>query len=143
VSDRIAGILLAAIAVWFGWTAGAYEEGFTDPLGPAAFPRFVAFPLGALALVLVVRPDAEPAWPHGAAFLRQGAAVLVLVTYALLLEEMGFPLATFAASSILARMLGATWPGSLAAGAGLGVGLWVIFDPLLGLPLPLGLLAWS
>jgi putative tricarboxylic transport membrane protein len=142
VSDRILGLLLAAVSIWFGWAAGAYEEAFTDPLGPAAFPRFVSIPLGLLALVLVIRPDAEPAWPRGAALLRQAAAVLVLILYALLLEPLGFPLATFLTSAFLARMLGAGWTAGLAAGFGLGIGLWVIFDPLLGLPLPLGPLAW-
>ncbi|MDX6751366.1 tripartite tricarboxylate transporter TctB family protein [Geminicoccaceae bacterium 1502E] len=142
MSDRIAGLLLAAIALVYGIVAGGYEQGFGDPLGPAAFPRIVAVPLGLFALVLVVRPDAEPAWPRARVLLRQLNALLVLVLYALLLEDLGFPLATFLAVTLLARELGARWRASLLTGIGLGAGLWTLFDPLLGLPLPLGLLAW-
>lgn len=142
MSDRIAGLLIAAIAVWYGVVAGTYEQGFGDPLGPAAFPRMVAVPLGLLALVLLVRPDAEPAWPRARVLLRQAGALLVLILYAVLLEDLGFPLATFLAVTLLARELGAGWRAALMTGLGLGAGLWVLFDPLLGLPLPLGLLAW-
>jgi putative tricarboxylic transport membrane protein len=136
VSDRIAGLLLFALAVWYGWTAEGFEQGFGDPLGPAMFPQLVALPFALLSLVLVARPDAEPAWPQGFAMVRQAATVLVLIGYALALEPLGFPLATFLGCTLLCRLLGADWVRSLAAGAGVGVGLYVLFHSVLGLHLP-------
>jgi putative tricarboxylic transport membrane protein len=137
VSDRIAGLLLFAFAVWYGWTAEGFQQGFGDPLGPAMFPQLVAVPFALLSLVLVFRPDADPRWPGARAMLRQGATLLVLVAYAQSMERLGFPLATFIACALLCRLLGTDWARAGTAGAGVGVALYLLFDPVLGLPLPL------
>lgn len=137
MSDRIAGLLLFAFAVWYGWTAEGFQQGFGDPLGPAMFPQLVAAPFALLSLVLIVRPDPEPRWPNGRALLRQGATLLVLIAYAQSMERLGFPLATFVGCALLCRLLGTDWVRATTTGAGVGVGLYVLFDPVLGLPLPL------
>jgi len=137
VSDRIAGLLLFAFAVWYGWTAEAFQQGFGDPLGPSRFPQLVAVPFALLSLVLVFRPDPEPTWPRGYALLRQGTCVLILIGYATSLERLGFPLATLLGCTLLCRLLGTDWFRATVAGASVGVALYLLFDPLLGLPLPL------
>jgi putative tricarboxylic transport membrane protein len=137
VSDRVAGAVFLALAAWIWWKAGSFRLAFGDPVGPSAFPRLVAAPMAFCALVLLVAPDAEPDWPRGGALLRQGAALATLLAYPALLAPLGFPLATAAAVAALARTLGAGWGAGLAAGAAMGLGLWALFDPLLGLPLPL------
>ena len=137
MSDRIVGLLLFAFAVWYGWTAENFQQGFGDPLGPAMLPQLVAAPFALLSLVLVFRPDAKPNWPHGRAMLRQVFALSVLVAYAQSLERLGFPLATFIACALLCRLLGTDWARAGTAGAGVGVALYLLFDPLSGLPLPL------
>lgn len=141
MSDRIAGVVIAALALWYGLTATQFESGFTDPLGPAAFPELISVPLGLLGLCLVIRPDKNPAWPRGQALVRQGAGLGILVLYAITLEGLGFPIATALAIALIARLLGASWWQGALVGVGLSALLWVTFDRLLGLPLPLGLLA--
>lgn len=138
MSDRITGLLVAAFALWYGLTAGQYTAGFTDPLGPSAFPQLVSIPLGVLALYLMARPDAEPNWPRGAALLRQGAALAVLVVYAMVLRDLGFIAVTTLAVLLLARLLGGGWGQSALAGVGLSVGLYCLFEFVLGLSLPEG-----
>lgn len=138
MSDRIAGTALLALAVWYGLTAGQYKAGFSDPLGPAVFPQLLAVPLGLLSLYLIVKPDAEPNWVGGWALARQVAAVVTLVVYALALEPVGFLLATLVAVALLARLLGANWRQGAGVGAGLAGVLFVAFDIVLGLPLPVG-----
>lgn len=137
VSDRIAGAVLAALAAWIWWKAGSFQIAFGDPVGPSVFPRLVAAPMALCAAVLIVAPDAAPRWPGAGALMRQGAALTALAAYPALLVPLGFPLATAAAVAALARTLGAGWLQGAAAGAAMGVGLWVVFDPGLGLPLPL------
>jgi putative tricarboxylic transport membrane protein len=137
LSDRIAGAILLAAAAWYGWAASSYQQSFSDPVGPSLFPQLVAVPLGLLALALIVRPDPDPAWLHGSHTLRQGATLLILVAYPALLEPLGFPLSTFLGTLLLARVLGATWLQSTLTGLAVGVGLFLTFDTLLGLPLPL------
>jgi putative tricarboxylic transport membrane protein len=137
LSDRLAGAVLAALAAWIWWKAGSFQIAFGDPVGPSAFPRLVALPMGLCAAFMILVPDAEPAWPRGAALMRQGSALGALALYPALLIPLGFPLATTGAVAALARVLGAGWAQGLVAGAAMGVGLWVVFDPMLGLPLPL------
>jgi putative tricarboxylic transport membrane protein len=136
VSDRLAGAAFAALAGWIWWKAGEFQLAFGDPVGPSAFPRLVAAPMALCALALIVAPDAEPAWPRGRALARQGAALAALLAYPALLAPLGFPLATAAAVAALGRTLGADWLRAAGAGVVAGVGLWAVFDRLLGLPLP-------
>lgn len=137
ISDRIAGVAFAALAVWIWRKAGDFQLAFGDPVGPSVFPRLVAAPMGVCALVLIFAPDPEPVWPGGAALVRQGAALATLLVYPAALGPLGFPLATAAAVAALGRVLGASWTQGTVAGVAMGGCLWLVFDAALGLPLPL------
>lgn len=146
MSDRLTGVVLLALAVAYGITASGYQAMIGDPLGPAVFPVVLAIPLGLLSAYLIIRPDREPAWPKGPALLKQLLAVVAFVAYAYLLEPLGFLVSTFLAVLALGRLLGASLRQAGAAGVAISVVLFVLFDGLLGLPLPLGLLellGWS
>lgn len=136
MTDRLIGLLLLALSIGYGMTAGSYQASFGDPLGPAAFPMIVAVPAAILSLAMVLRPGPDAVWPSRQAFLMQGAALAVLIGYALLLEPLGFPLATALGVAILARLIGASWVQSALSGAGLAAVLYYTFDRLLDLPLP-------
>jgi putative tricarboxylic transport membrane protein len=140
VSDRLTGLALLALAVAYGVTAGGYQAMIGDPLGPAVFPMALAIPLGLLSLYLIARPGPEPDWPRGRALLKQGLALVAFVAYAYLLEPAGFLVSTFLAVVVLGRLLGARLWQAGAAGVAIAVVLFVLFDSLLGLPLPAGIL---
>ncbi|HEX5713493.1 MAG TPA: tripartite tricarboxylate transporter TctB family protein [Solirubrobacterales bacterium] len=142
MSDRLTGLVLLLLAVAYGVTAGGYEAMIGDPLGPAVFPIVLAIPLGLFALYLIVRPDREPAWPRGPALGKQVLALVAFVAYAYLLEPLGFVVSTFLAVVVLGWLLGARLPEAGAAGVGIAVVLFVLFDTLLGLPLPAGVLGF-
>ncbi|WP_099867087.1 tripartite tricarboxylate transporter TctB family protein [Pararhizobium haloflavum] len=137
MTDRIVGCILLAIAIAYGITAGDYEARFGDPLGPAALPMMLAVPAALLSLALILKPDPDPAWVTGRPMLRQLAALVLLLGYAQFLETLGFLLATFIAVTLLGKLLRSTWLLSAASGAVMSVVLFVLFDQLLGLPLPL------
>jgi putative tricarboxylic transport membrane protein len=140
VSDRLTGVVLVALAVAYGVTAGGYQAMIGDPLGPAVFPLALAIALGILSLYLIVRADREPDWPRGRALLKQVLALVVFVAYAYLLEPLGFLVTTLLAVLVLGRLLGARLWQAAAAGAAIAGVLFVLFDSLLGLPLPAGVL---
>jgi putative tricarboxylic transport membrane protein len=140
VSDRLTGLVLLALAVAYGVTASGYQAMIGDPLGPAVFPVALAIPLGLLSLYLIARPDPEPDWPRGRALRKQALALVAFVAYAYLLEPLGFVVSTFLAVVVLGRLLGARLWQAAAAGAAIAVVLFVLFDTLLGLPLPAGVL---
>jgi len=137
MSDRILGLIILGLAIWYGWTAGSYEASFGDPLGPAAFPQMLAVPTALLSLFLILRPDPDPGWATGAPAVRQITTVAVLLAYAFLLEDLGYMLATALGTLAMGRLLGAGWLKSAIAGVVLAVTLFVVFDILLGLPLPI------
>lgn len=137
MSDRVTGLLFLALAVWYGITAGSFEQGFGDPVGPAAFPQLLSVPLGVFALYLVLRPDPEPDWPGVGAGLRQALMLAVLIAYPLVLEPFGFPLATALALLLSSLLLGARVLPALVAGLALSIGLFLLFDQVLGLHLPM------
>ena len=140
MSDRLAGLLLLGLAVWYGLTARGFEAMIGDPLGPATFPIVLAVPLGLLSLYLVARPDPEPDWARGRALLKQGLALVAFVAYAYLLEPLGFIVATLLGTALLAALLGARPRHAAATGVATALVLFVLFDILLGLPLPAGVL---
>ena len=137
MSDRILGLVILGLAIWYGWTAGSYEASFGDPLGPAAFPQMLAVPTALLSLFLILRPDPEPVWAERRQGLLQIVTIGVLIAYAFFLEDLGFVLATTIAVIAMSRLLGANWLKSAISGVVMAVGLFVLFDTLLGLPLPL------
>lgn len=137
MSDRIAGLIFLALSIWYGLTAGNYEASFGDPLGPAAFPQMLALPAALFSLYMIVRPDPDPDWVGGAPAVRQLATLAVLIAYAFVLEDLGFVLATSLGVALLGRLLGSDWVKSAISGVVMSVGLFVVFDILLGLPLPL------
>jgi putative tricarboxylic transport membrane protein len=142
MSDRLAGLVLLVLAAAYGVTASGFQAMIGDPLGPAVFPLVLAVPLAVFSLYLLFRPDAEPGWPRGRALLKQALAVAALLAYAYLLEPLGFVLATLLAVVALGCLLGARLWQAGVAGAIIAVVLFVLFNNLLSLPLPTGVLGF-
>ena len=87
-------------------------------------------------------PWREPEWPRGRALRKQVLALIAFVAYAYLLEPLGFVASTFLAVAVLGRLLGARLWQAAAAGAAIAIVLFVLFDTLLSLPLPAGVLGF-
>ena len=134
--DRMLGAAMLVASAWFWWIAGSLDGGFGDPVGPAAFPRLVAVPTGLCALFLLLRPDPDARWLHGRQTGAQLLALVVLALYPAAIEPLGFPLASTLGAGALAMILGARSGPAAIVGVASGLGLYAVFDPLLGLPLP-------
>ncbi len=140
MGDRLAGLALLGLAVWYGVVASGFEAAIGDPLGPAAFPIALAVPLALLSLYMILRPDPEPDWARGRAPVRQGLALAAFVAYAYLLEPLGFVVATALGTAVMGLLLGARPWQAGATGVAAAVALFLLFNNLLGLPLPAGVL---
>lgn len=134
-SLRLLGAVIFAVAALYTWVGSGYSVSFGDVLGPSAFPVIVGIPAMILSASLVVVPGGRVEWADRAHLLRQGAALAVLVAYAWLLVPLGFPLATFGLIFGLAMILGGPPGASVLLGAAMSLGLWALFDRVLGLPL--------
>lgn len=137
MTDRLSGLFFFLLATGYVWLSAGYTAGFGDPLGPAIFPRVIGIPAMILSLSLIIWPRHNATWADRAGLARQAAAVAILISYALLLEPMGFVPATFTAMLGLALLMGAP-PVKALVTAGLAApGLYLLFDRVMGLPLPL------
>ena len=142
-SDRFLGAVCVAAAGAMAWAARDYAAPISyEPVGPRAFPMLLAALIALAGGWLVVRPSGHPA---AVAPGRLGAllgCVGAVLAYALLFQALGFTLATTAMAVPIGVAFGGRWPLALAGGAGLGLGLYLMFDKLLDVVLPTGLLSF-
>lgn len=137
MTDRIAGIVFLAVSLGYVWLSLGYQAAYSDPLGPALFPRVIGVPAILFSLMLAVWPRHQARWAGPDGLARQAAALGVLIGYALLLEPLGFVPSSFLALLCLSLLMGARpTQGLLLAGLA-APGLFLLFDRLMGLPLPL------
>ncbi len=141
MSDRIFGALMLLLALSYSWTARGFDPGFmSDPLGPSTFPYLLGAVLGITGLYLLVRPDPAAAWPPPKNLFQMLLIVILLVAYVAFLEWLGFIVATLITVSTLGWRLGASPKTAVLTGVGVAIGVYALFDLLLELPLPSGIL---
>ncbi|WP_110668517.1 tripartite tricarboxylate transporter TctB family protein [Salinicola halophilus] len=145
LNDRVFGLvmLVVAVAYYYGATQFPVPFGGTEAVGPETFPKLLAVILAICSLYMIVKPDADNPWPVSRTFLELGIAVATLIVYALLLEPIGFILATTFAVGTLCWRMGAKPLRSYLTGLISGVVVYVLFTYGLELPLPLGPLEMS
>ena len=140
MSDRIFGSLVCLVALAYIVSATQVQTSFmTDPVGPKLFPILIGSVAFVCALTVIVKPDESPDWRGPAIFIALLCAVVALVAYALTLKPLGFLIPTAVASAIISYLIQRNFVTALATGAGLSIGLFVIFKYALGL----GLVAFS
>ncbi|MCW5658353.1 MAG: tripartite tricarboxylate transporter TctB family protein [Burkholderiaceae bacterium] len=143
MSDRILGAVCVVAAAGMAWAAQSYAPAISyEPVGPRAFPRLLAGLMAIGGAWLVIRPRlAGHAFQAGALKLI-GLSALTVFVYALLFQLLGFTLATALMAVPVGMAFGGTWKQSLLGGAGLGLGLFLLFDKALDVVLPTGLLSF-
>jgi putative tricarboxylic transport membrane protein len=142
--DRVFAGVWLLLTLGFAAMASTYVAQYSyEPIGPRAFPLLLAGISGACAIWLLVRPrgiaETLTGLPEGG--LRRAAVLIVtLFAYAFLFEAIGFPLSTLLMTVVVGRMFGGSWLWLAAAGGVMGLSLYLLFDRLLDVTLPLGAL---
>jgi putative tricarboxylic transport membrane protein len=143
MSDRILGAVSVVAAAGMAWAAQGYAAEISyEPVGPRAFPLLLAGLLAIAGAWLVIKPaaDGEPFGWAQIKVVAPGAAAMVV--YAVLFEKLGFTVATALMAVPVGMLFGGSWKQSLAGGFGLGVGFYLLFDKLLDVVLPSGVLSF-
>lgn len=139
MSDRIFGLFGLLFAGLVVWATGRIEESFIqDPLGPKAFPLVIAALVALSSVVMLAKPDRNPAWPNLKKWLEMAVTVGVMVAYAIVLPELGFVLSSALLAGFMIQRLGGTLLQSVVGGAVMSVGIFVVFTYALGLSLVRG-----
>lgn len=143
MSDRILGVACVVGAAGMAWAAQGYVAPFSyEPVGPRAFPWLLAALLGAGGVWLIVKPEPDDKWLDKVPLGALGAALAAVFAYAFLFQWLGFTLATALMAVPIGMAFGGSWLKSLAGGIALGLFFYLLFDKLLDVVLPAGLLAF-
>lgn len=135
-SDRIFGLVVLGVALAYIASALQIQTSFlSDPVGPKVFPLVIGAIAVLASVVLLLTPDENPEWPHGATWLHLGIALVVLVAYAYALQPMGFLVPTAIASGVVSYQISPRLQTATLTGVGISLTLFVIFKYALGLGL--------
>ncbi len=136
--NRVFAVLLLILAVGiFAATLGFPPPGQADDPGTATFPRMLAGALGVLAVLQILRPGEMEALPRGGGAIRVVGVVALLFVYSIVLEPLGFMLATMLFLAAALVLAGARNPLSLTLiPVGVSVALFYVFNQLLSVSLP-------
>lgn len=113
-----------------------------EPVGPRAFPLLLAGLMGLAGLWLVLRPTVRDGTLRGVPLKPTLVCLVTIIIYALTFEVLGFAVATAIMALPIGLAFGGNWKQSLVAGVGMGVTLFFVFDKLLDVVLPTGILSW-
>lgn len=142
MSDRILGAVCVVAAAGMAWAAQGYAAAISyEPVGPRAFPLLLAGLMAIAGVWLVARPTLRASAISLAQLKLIGLAALAVLLYALLFEWLGFTVATALMAVPVGMAFGGSWKQGLATGTGMGVVLFFLFDKLLDVVLPTGLLS--
>jgi len=142
-SDRIFGVIWVLVAIGMGALASTYKAPFSyEPIGPSKYPILLSVLNALCGVWLIVRPGPEPHWPEWALWRKILVMFATLLAYAYLFEPLGFMLATALLTVALGVLYGGTWKQCAIGGAVMGPGLYLLFDKLLDVALPVGTL-WT
>jgi putative tricarboxylic transport membrane protein len=134
--DRIFGLVMMIVALGYILSATTIRTSFmSDPVGPRIFPYLIGGVTMLCALVMVLKPDPDVEWPVGKTLLNLGIALVALFAYAMMVKPLGFILPTIIVSGILSYQINPKPQLAILTGAGLGIGLYVMFKFILGLSL--------
>lgn len=138
---RLFSAIWLLLCAWLAVVAWGFQAPFAyDPVGPRAYPLLLLGLMGAGSLWLIYKPCMLEQRLDMPTALRSVLCVVALLAYALTFEPLGFVISTALATFALGLLFtGRPLPCAISAVL-MGVLLYVLFDLLLDVPLPLGLL---
>ncbi|KPB73252.1 tripartite tricarboxylate transporter TctB family protein [Pseudomonas cannabina] len=147
VIQRIFAAILLTACAGLALMAWPYQATFSyEPVGPRAFPLLILGLMGVGLLYMLIRPTAivhteeEPALDRQT-LIKIGVCIGLLLIFAGLFEPLGFILSSILIGIPMARLYGGRWLPSIVVVILMSVGLYLLFDKAMDVPLPLGLLS--
>ena len=144
--QRIFAAVLLLACIGLALMAWPYQAAFSyEPVGPRAFPLLMLGLMGAALLYMVFRPtpikhtEDEPPL-DGQTLTKICICVALLLVFAGLFEPLGFILSSMLIGIPMARLYGGRWMPSIVVTTLMAIGLYLLFDRVMDVPLPLGLL---
>ena len=146
MKQRILALVLILLCAGLAIAAWQYEAAYSyEPVGPRAFPLLLIGLLAAGALYLLLQPVESSGTSERVdvgMVVSVCLCVVMLTIYATLFEVAGFLISSTLFAVCFARLYGGTWRNSSLVGVVIAVSLYVLFEKVLDVPLPVGLLSF-
>ena len=144
LNDRWLGVCAIGFAAFLFWFGRGLEAPFAyEPVGPRAFPMLLAAIICLCGLILLIKGGSPVAPNSPSANFRILLMVAIISAYGMLFQLLGFMIAIALMTACVARLFGGTWLKSSIAGVVMGISFFYLFDRLLDVVLPSGILrAW-
>ncbi|CAG8866729.1 hypothetical protein PS627_02075 [Pseudomonas fluorescens] len=146
ILQRIFALILLAVCAALAVMAWPYQAAFSyEPVGPRAYPLLMLGLMGLALLYLAFRPtpivqkDDEPELDRET-LTKIGLCVALLLVFAATFESLGFIVSSILIGVPMARLYGGRWLHSTIIVFGMSLFLYWLFDRVMDVPLPLGLL---
>ncbi|ANC05458.1 MULTISPECIES: tripartite tricarboxylate transporter TctB family protein [Pseudomonas] len=146
ILQRIFALVLLAVCAALAVMAWPYQAAFSyEPVGPRAYPLLMLGLMSLGLLYLAIRPTPivhkDDEVPLDRETLTKIAACIgLLIVFAATFESLGFILSAVLAGLPMARLYGGRWLHSAMVVVGMSIFLYWLFDRVMDVPLPLGLL---
>lgn len=144
--QRFFASVLLLVCVGLALMAWPYQAAFSyEPVGPRAFPLLMLGLMGLGLIYMIVRPtpvvhsEEDPQLDRDT-LLKIAVCVVLLLIFASTFEPLGFILSSILIGIPMARLYGGRWVPSVVIISVMSVGLYLLFDKAMDVPLPLGLL---
>ena len=145
VANRVIGIGLLLLSVYAWLAANTFPASMGQGPGPDFFPKMSAVILGILAIMLVFKKEETEGKVyafHGRSSVRSFIlAFIAIIFYVILIEFIGFGVSTVLVSLAWMWLMGVRkWTTLIGASLIISAGISIIFEYLLGVPIPHGIL---
>lgn len=136
-------VLVSILLLFLAW--GFVAPIAYDPLGPRPYPILLLSLIAVSCLYLAIRPQSLAEKVHlgftPLILKKVGLTLLFFFLYAISFEYLGFPIATAIMSCAIGILFGGSVKASAISGISIGISCYFLFDYLLDVPLPLGILS--
>ena len=146
IVQRDFAVAMLLVCLGLAVMAWPYQAAFSyEPVGPRAFPLLMLALMGLGLIYMVFRPspvvhsEDDPKLDRET-LTKIGLCVVLLLIFAGTFETLGFILSSTLIGIPMARLYGGRWLPSIVIISLMSVGLYLLFDKAMDVPLPLGLL---
>ena len=146
LAQRVFASALLLVCAGLAAMAWPYQAAFSyEPVGPRAFPLLMLALMGLGPTYMIFRPspvvhsEDDPKLDRET-LTKIGLCIVLLLIFAGTFEPLGFILSSILVGIPLARLYGGRWLPSSVIISLVSVGLYLLFDKAMDVPLPLGLL---
>ena len=141
LDDRKLGVFALVLAAFLAWHGHTLEAAFSyEPIGPRAFPLAISVIIALCGLILTIKGGNRVEPNSNGANARIWLMIAILSGYAVTFQLLGFILSTALMTILVARLFSGTWTKAVIGGLGMGILFFVLFDRLLDVVLPVGIL---